>query len=112
MTVIVLITDPLLMRPESDGRAASQAHTKNRCAQVKPMWATPIKMRERPAQGGQDVPTATNAGSTGITQKAVHQMVKIALQQTDWLGIAPLCNSTGQQIGPGLVADLPDLCGL
>ena len=39
-------------------------------------------------------------------------MVKIALQQTDWLGIAPLCNSTGQQIGPGLVADLPDLCGL
>lgn len=61
---------------------------------------------------GQDAPTATNAGSAGITQKAVHQTVKIALQKTDWLGIAPLCKSTGHQIGPGLVADLSGLCRL
>ncbi len=39
-------------------------------------------------------------------------MVKITLQKTDWLGIAPLGKSTGHQIGPGLVADLPGLCGL
>lgn len=72
----------------------------------------PIKMKVRPFQRGQDAPTATNAGSAGITQKAVHQTVKIALQKTDWLGIAPLCKSAGHQIGPGLVADLPGLCGL
>ena len=57
-------------------------------------------------------PAATNAGSAGITQKAIHQMVKIALQKTDRFGIAPLHKSAGQQIGPGLVADLPGLCGL
>ena len=76
------------------------------------MWAPPIDLKEKTVQCAQDAPTATNAGSAGITQKAVHQVVKIALQKTDGFGIAPLYNSTGQQIGPGLVADLPGLCGL
>ena len=74
--------------------------------------APPIKMNVRPFQLSQDVPTATNAESASITQEAAHQMVKIALQKTDWFGIAPLCKSAGHQIGPGLEADLPGLCGL